>query len=420
MQIKSLSLENFKAIRRSGVVRLKPLTVLIGDNGSGKSSLLEALETYRQLVFEGVDAAMERWQGFEHVRHKAAQARLTQAAQADPNRQEGAMTFSLKLKAERGVAQLSSAVNTRAAGNLLYLQHESFEYGQDSLTREAVGQSGRQGMGLIASPGLQADADRALPTLDGGHSLLPYLGAFRPITSALREMRVMRLSPERIGQLQPLRRSDARVQLAEDGSNVAEYLIDLRERAASAFDDIVRAMQFVLPYAADVEPKVLDSTVMRRGYIQILERQYEIPGWLMSSGSLRVLPLLALLLDPQPPRLILIEELENGLDPRTVSLLVDIMRDAAASGRTQIIATTHSPYLLDMLSVDDLLVCERYAEGPKFWWPGGHEDLRHWRDQFTAGRLYTMETFRRAPPLYLSPQRSTTPEAPEGGWGDGA
>lgn len=421
MQIKSISLENFKAIRHSGVVRLKPLTVLIGHNGSGKSSLLEALDTYRQIVFNGVDAAMEQWQGFEHIRHKAARARLTTAAQADPSRQEGAMAFKLKLASDQGPVGLEMAVNTREAGNLLYLQRETCVLAGESVSRQAVGQRGRQGLGVQASEGLQADVNRALQSIGGGQSLLPYLSAFRPVTNALREMRLLRLNPDRIGQLQPVRRTDGRVQMAEDGSNVAEYLIDLRERSPSAFDDIVRSMRFVLPYATDVEPKILDTSVMRRGYVQLLEGQYEIPGWLMSSGSLRVLPLVALLLDPTPPAILLIEELENGLDPRTVSLLVDLMRDATSNRRTQIVATTHSPYLLDMLSLEDILVCERGEAGPKFWWPDGQEELRNWRDRFTPGKLYTMSVLEKVTGRsHARVAPTATAEVPEGGWGDEA
>ena len=215
MQIKSISLENFKTIRHSGVVRLKPLTVLIGHNGSGKSSLLEALDTYRQIVFNGVDAAMEQWQGFEHIRHKAARARLTTAAQADPSRQEGAMAFKLKLASDQGPVGLEMAVNTREAGNLLYLQRETCVLAGESVSRQAVGQRGRQGLGVQASEGLQADVNRALQSIGGGQSLLPYLSAFRPVTNALREMRLLRLNPDRIGQLQPVRRTDGRVQMAE-------------------------------------------------------------------------------------------------------------------------------------------------------------------------------------------------------------
>lgn len=420
MLIKSVSLENFKAVRRSGVVRLKPLTVLIGHNGSGKSSLLEALDTYRQIVFNGAAAAMENWQGFEHIRHKSARARLTAAAQAEPSRQQGAMVFALKLVGAQGPVELDMALNIRDAGNIMYLQRETCAFAGESLTRRAVGQRGRQSLGVVCSAGLQPDVNRALQSVDGGQSLLPFLSGLRPVTTALRDMRLLRLDPVQIGQLQPVRRSDNQVMMAENGANVAEYLIDLRERSQAAFDDVVRSMQFILPYASDVEPKILDTAVMRRGYIQILEGSYEIPGWLMSSGSLRVLPLVALLLDPAPPAIILIEELENGLDPRTVSLLVDLMRDATSNRRTQIIATSHSPYLLDLLSLEDILVCERDATGSKFWWPDGQAALRNWRDRFSPGKLYTMSVLEK-PKRQIN--TGTTPpipaEAPEGGWGTG-
>ena len=63
--LRSVAIENFKAVLRSGPVNLTPLTVFIGSNGSGKSSLIEALETYRTIVLEGLDAAMDRWRGID-------------------------------------------------------------------------------------------------------------------------------------------------------------------------------------------------------------------------------------------------------------------------------------------------------------------------------------------------------------------
>ena len=57
--LRSVAIENFKAVLRSGPVNLTPLTALIGSNGSGKSSLIEALETYRAIVLDDLDAAMD-------------------------------------------------------------------------------------------------------------------------------------------------------------------------------------------------------------------------------------------------------------------------------------------------------------------------------------------------------------------------
>ena len=67
LALKSFRLKNFKAVRDSGVVNFTPLTVLIGDNGSGKSSLVEGLQTYQRIVNDGLDEAMQMWRGFEYI-----------------------------------------------------------------------------------------------------------------------------------------------------------------------------------------------------------------------------------------------------------------------------------------------------------------------------------------------------------------
>jgi len=115
---------------------------------------------------------------------------------------------------------------------------------------------------------------------------------------------------------------------------------------------------------------------------------------------------------------VFIEEVENGLDPRTVGLVVDLMRAAAQSGRTQIIATTHSPYLLDMLDLDDVLLCERGEKGPAFSWPGSRAEMQAWRDSFMPGRLYTMNALQREAEPAAGETTPQVGEAPEGGWGN--
>lgn len=417
MQIKSIAVENFKALRASGTVRLKPLSVIIGNNGSGKSSLMEAVETYVRVITSGVEAAMEHWQGFEHIWNKGAQAR--KASNAPLARQPNPMKFALDIKREDVSAKLAMAINTANNGNFLYIQQEQCAIGKTHFVRNAVGQGASQSSGIVSSIDLQASLEAALKSVGSGDALLPYIGAFDGVTRGLRDMLFLRLNPDTIGQLQSVKRSDRRIKLASDGANVAEYLIDLRERSPSAFEQVTHALQYVLPYASDVEPKVLDAGILRRSYVQLLENKYEIPGWLMSSGSLRVLPLIATLLDPDPPPVVFIEEVENGLDPRTVGLVVDLMRSAAQSGRTQIVATTHSPYLLDMLDLDDVLLCERGPKGPAFSWPASRTEMAQWRDRFMPGRLYTMNALQHEPEAPADAGSPQSGEAPEGGWGDG-
>src|SRR5580765_7661401 len=77
LRLKSFRLKNFKAVRDSGEIEFTPLTVFIGNNGSGKSSIVEGLQTYQDIVTQGLDAAMNRWRGFEYIRNGAVKHSVT-------------------------------------------------------------------------------------------------------------------------------------------------------------------------------------------------------------------------------------------------------------------------------------------------------------------------------------------------------
>ena len=82
----------------------------------------------------------------------------------------------------------------------------------------------------------------------------------------------------------------------------------------------------MLPYAKDLQPR-LTSELERAVYLQMSEQDFKVPGWMLSTGTLRILCLLALFRHPNPPPLIIIEEIENGLDPRTMHLIVEEIRN---------------------------------------------------------------------------------------------
>ena len=157
-----------------------------------------------------------------------------------------------------------------------------------------------------------------------------------------------------------------------------------------ALDGIIETMAYVLPYARDLQPAIT-SELERKAWLQLTEGDFKVPGWMLSTGTLRMLALLALLRHPKPPPLIVVEEIENGLDPRSVHLIVEEIRNAVLSGVTQVIVTTHSPYLLDLLKLEHLVVVERDAQGhPRFSRPADQANLQRWAQEFAPGKLYTM------------------------------
>ena len=181
--------------------------------------------------------------------------------------------------------------------------------------------------------------------------------------------------------------------LERDGSNIGQYLLSLRDASVDAFAGFLDALRFVVPYARDLQATLSDA-IERRAYLEMTEEEFKVPGWLLSTGTLRVVALLACLRHPNPPPLLIVEEIENGLDPRTLHLVVEEIRSATTAGTTQVILTTHSPYLLDLLDLSHIVVVEREDGQPVFRRPD-IEQLGEWSKTFSPGRLYTMGRLTR-------------------------
>ena len=368
MSLQSLRIRNFKAVVDSKTVKLRPLTAFIGNNGAGKSSLIEALETYQAIVRDGLDVAMQRWLGIEHVRHKAQEAKERMGKLVNP------VSFELALgESPRKVRRLSMTVNNDPAANRMLIASERVTD--------------------LAGDFTERNMLDSLPPHGAGRSILtvPVDLGMTMVANEVLAWQFLTLSPERMGLPVPQQRTKGAVRLANDGSNVADFLLDLRRQDANAFNGIVETMAFVLPYAKDIQPTLTSSEIERKAWLQLSEDTFKVPGWLLSTGTLRMLALLALLRHPSPPPLIVVEEIENGLDPRSIHLIVEEIRSAVLAGVTQVVVTTHSPYLLDLLTLEHLVVVERDGEGhPRFIRPADHKNLQAWAQESAPGKLYTM------------------------------
>src|SRR5690606_35199588 len=85
---------------------------------------------------------------------------------------------------------------------------------------------------------------------------------------------------------------------------------------------------------------------------------------------------------------------ENGFDPRTVQLIAKEIKKVTQSGRSQVIITTHSPSLLDMLDLSNIILVKRGEEGPAFHPPSDNESLRIWAHSYGLGHLYVTNTLQ--------------------------
>ncbi len=115
----------------------------------------------------------------------------------------------------------------------------------------------------------------------------------------------------------------------------------------------------------------------------------QIPATRLSDGTLRYLSLLAILLDPEPPPLIAIEEPELGLHPDVLPHVAELLK--RASERTQLVVTTHARILVDALSdqPSSVVVCSK-EDGESRFERLDAVQLESWLDKYTLGDLWSM------------------------------
>jgi len=217
----------------------------------------------------------------------------------------------------------------------------------------------------------------------------------------------LNLVPQQMMNPVPRKTTPGRVRLADDGRNIAEYLEEIRKLNSAAFDGVVEALKVVVPFMSEVRAESA-SIVEKSVYLTLIEpglvkkessetrQRQQVPGWMMSTGTLRALAVLAALRHPEPPSLLVVEEIENSLDPRTLGLVMEEIRRAVKSGRTQVILTTHSPQLLDLALLEHIVLVQRDERGePMFRRPAQIEEVRQWAQTFSPGQMFTRDLYRQ-------------------------
>ena len=107
---------------------------------------------------------------------------------------------------------------------------------------------------------------------------------------------------------------------------------------------------------------------------------------------LLVLAYLTILSLPQPPKVILLEEPENGIHPKRLREVLSILRDLVKERPTsQIILTTHSPYVLDTFQPDEVTVCQQVDGETKIARLSESKSVREQLDIFSLGEIWTAE-----------------------------
>jgi len=155
------------------------------------------------------------------------------------------------------------------------------------------------------------------------------------------------------------------------GEDLAAFLRTLQALEPQQFDAVERALHTLMPNVDGIEVDVND---LGEAELRLRENGVAIPARVLSEGTLRLLGLLAI---GEAPSLVGFEEPENGVHPRRIRLIAELLRTHASPGGTQYVVTTHSPVLPDLLPDDSLLAVRREERRTRIdpfsaWGPLGH------------------------------------------------
>jgi predicted ATPase len=377
-RIKLTNLLSFSSLE----LELKPLNILIGHNGSGKSNLIEAIALIQSTpkgiagpIRDGGKMPDWIWKG------AAPQSDATIDATIQPLRAKDKSNLRYKLSFASAGSRFE-IVDERIENEKPLKGHDEpryYYFYQNGFPVINVGnpddpQNKRRLKREDVDPEKSIIAQRRDPD---NYPELTWLGDMFGKIRIYRDWSFGRYTPPRLRQPTDL----ATDFLDENCSNLGLVLNNLHNQPETKAK-ILDALNSLYPTITDFGVSIEGGTAQ----IFLHEGRFSIPATRLSDGTLRYLCLLSILCHPTPPPLICIEEPELGLHPDALAKLAELMRDA--SKRTQLIITTHSDILVDEFTDEPGLVVtfEKSGEStvatrldPKA--------LEEWLDKYTLGEM---------------------------------
>ncbi len=334
-----LTLKNFKNFQNA-TFALGPLTVLIGANASGKSNVRDAFRFlhglsrgYNLAEIMGekyVEGGVLQWQGIRGGTRESAYLGADTFAMtievSDPHKSTS--IYSIEVRPGTGASRPKVVEESLCVGD-----REIFRYRPDQEKTDVRISSATPYRPLLTQIAEQQNWEAQSLT-----------ACAREAVRAIHSMRFSELNPD------AMRRPSfpGQTVLGDRGENLSSVLQTLCEdpHQRNAWVEWIRELTPMdtsdFDFVPDQTGRILLALVEENGR--------RTSAYSASDGTLRFLGMIAALLGPEASRFHFFEELENGLHPGRLHLLLQLMERKASEGRVQIMATTHSPQLLGFLS----------------------------------------------------------------------
>lgn len=377
--ITRIRVQGFRSLHDSQV-HFDPVTVLVGPNSSGKSSIVDSLSFLQEALLNSPEAAFRSRGGFSAV--------LTNLGKK-PEKTEGGrladqVAIEVQVKSRAGdffEGTYSVRFGMDAAQRLVVLQERAATVtGADQEVHSFAVEGGKW---IEAANGVE-------PRIAPDRLVLPLLSGLRdflPLYNALTSVRYYEVSPQAVSAPHEPERG---MVLSADGSNAASVLKQIHKANPPLYEKVVQSLASIVSEIKNVRPKDLDRFITLEFEETISSRntaQFEARS--MSEGTLRALAVLLAIYAMEPSATIILEEPERAIHPGAAAVLAEAIQEAGQ--RTQILVTTHSPDLITYFSLASLRAVKR-ERGITVVGPVKDAQIDAIKESlFTAGEIHRFE-----------------------------
>ena len=322
---------------------LTPITVVIGRNGYGKSTLCDALGFIVDCLKSDAEQACISRGGFDRIASEGSDR-----------------IIEFQIRYEELLYTLCIAADEY---NIPFVFAETLSHVGHRLTHSStMNFFVKNGEGKVLHPRLGKTEDIQL--VDKRRLVLSTLGNLTdyPDIVAFREFLdswyLCYFSPD-AARVSPL--IGPQKHLSRNGGNLANVIQYWEREHQGRLDDMLKRVLGKVLGIRKIETHPTEDGRLLLRFFEQAEKPFYAPQ--MSDGTLKLAAYLLLLGDPQPPPLICFEEPENGLYHRLLGAFVEeIRRHAEESGGAQFFITTHQPYLVDALSPHEVWILDKGSD----------------------------------------------------------
>lgn len=359
MQIEEIEIRNYRVFRHVRIRSVPRLCVLVGANGTGKSTLFDVFSFLKDALSMNVGKAIARRGGYREL--------ASREHEEDPI--ELTLRFRMEIAGHSRMITYQLQIGLDASLRKPVVRREVLRYKRGSHGKpfHFLDFSNGKGYAITNEEDFNRpdeELDRDEQALDAPDILaIKGLGQFERFkaASAFRAMiENWHISDFHVSEARPSQEDGVAEHLSTRGDNLALVASHLYENHPDCFARVLDAMQRRVPGVSIVEP---EQTIDGRLVLRFQDGSFRDPfiARHVSDGTIKMFAYLVLLNDPQPYPLLAVEEPENQLYPELLPELAEEFRAYAQRGG-QVFISTHSPDFLNALTLDEIF-CLRKENG---------------------------------------------------------